>query len=60
VSVRVFDATGRLVAAPWTAQARPAGPQTLGLDVRDWPAGHYTLLVETPFGQARGRLVRVP
>ena len=60
VSVRVFDALGRLVDAPWQSQVRPAGHQVLGLATATWPAGTYTVLLETATGRAQRQLVRIP
>jgi hypothetical protein len=60
VSVRVYDALGRLIDAPWQSQKRPAGHQVLGLATADWPAGTYTVLLETASGRAQRQLVRIP
>ena len=56
VRLAVYDVRGRRVAVPVDA-VRSAGRHTLTLDARDWAAGLYLAVLETPDGAVTRTLV---
>jgi len=55
VQVDVFDATGRLVATPWSGEL-PEGQQQMRVDASSWPPGLYWVALTDASGG--GRLLR--
>jgi hypothetical protein len=60
VQISIYDAMGRLVATPAMGDPFGPGPQHILVDVQDWPAGMYTVLLESEEGRSMGQLLCMP
>ncbi len=60
VFLTVYDAMGRVMATPSAGAVYGPGPHRLQLDISTWPAGMYTVVLESPEGRRMGQLLCMP